>query len=143
MSNVVDRLISSLNAHDLDAVMRCYRADAVMVGPVVEAGSPEEIGSYFLHVWQGFPDFGLAVWEKVTCGEIVLAELLVSGRQTGPYLMVGGEMLAPTGRGVSLRCCCFWNVEGDLIVSQRLYYDQLEIYAQLGLRLPSDSEAPG
>ncbi|GLW99097.1 ester cyclase [Microtetraspora sp. NBRC 16547] len=141
MSDVVDRLISSLNAHDLDEVMRCYRADAAMVGPVMEAGSPEEIGSYFLHVWQGFPDFGLTVWEKITCGEVVAAELLISGRQTGPYLMIGGEILAPTGRSVSLRCCCFWNVEDDLIASQRIYYDQLEIYAQLGFRLPSDFEA--
>ncbi|MEV5744778.1 hypothetical protein AB0L30_32370 [Microbispora rosea] len=39
-------------------------------------------------------------------------------------------------RPASARCSCFWNVVDDLIASQRFYYDQLQVYVQLGMCLP-------
>ncbi|MFI6925281.1 hypothetical protein ACIBIZ_35435 [Nonomuraea spiralis] len=63
-------------------------------------------------------------------------ELTATGTHTGPYLTVGGELLAPPGGHISVRGCWFSHLRDDLVAGQHLYYDQLEIYAPLGLRLP-------
>ncbi|KAA9381422.1 nuclear transport factor 2 family protein [Microbispora cellulosiformans] len=136
MTDVVDRLIDALNNHDLDAVMRCYRPDAVATWPDMEACNPQEISSYCTQTWEAFPNLHFTPWEKTACGDAIATEMVVCGTQTGSWLLVGGEVLEATGRSVSARCSCFWNVADDLIASQRFYYDQLQIYAQLGMRLP-------
>jgi predicted ester cyclase len=119
-----------------------------VVGPEMEATGSEEIGSYFTQMWDGFPDLAFTLWETVTAQntvatenivttqDTVATELAATGTHTGPYLVAGGEVLAPTGRQISVRACWFWHLRHGLITSQRFYYDQLEIYAQLGLRLP-------
>ncbi|MGI5155717.1 ester cyclase [Microbispora sp. CA-102843] len=136
MYDVVGRMLDALNAHDLHAVLRCYAPDAVVVGPEMEAGEPGEIGSYMLQMWEGFPDLHFTVWETITCADVVATESTAVGTHTGPYLVAGGDILAPTGRRINIRVSWFWHLKDDLIQSQRFYYDQLQIYSQLGLRLP-------
>ncbi|GIH70125.1 ester cyclase [Sphaerimonospora thailandensis] len=136
MPDVVDRLIGALNAHDLDAVMRCYVADAVVVGPEMGAENLDEIASYHLHIWQGFPDHHLTVWEKIARRDMIAAEVLATGTHTGPYLVAGGDVLEATGRSISVRGSWLVTVESDYILSQRVYFDQLELYTRLGAQLP-------
>ncbi|MEU8178436.1 nuclear transport factor 2 family protein [Microbispora hainanensis] len=136
MYDVVDRMLDAMNAHDLHTVLRCYAPGAVVVGPEMEAGEPGEIGSYMLQMWEGFPDLHFTRWETITLGDAVATEMTAAGTHTGPYLVVGGDHLAPTGRRISVRVSWFWHLKDGLILSQRYYYDQLEIYSQLGLRLP-------
>ncbi|GIH47044.1 ester cyclase [Microbispora rosea] len=136
MYDVVNRMLRAMNAHDLDAVLRCYAPGAVVIGPEMEAGEPGEIASYMLQMWDGFPDLRFTLWETVTLADAVATEMTAAGTHTGPYLVAGGDILAPTGRGINVRVSWFWHLEDGLIQSQRFYYDQLEIYAQLGLRLP-------
>ncbi len=40
-----------------------------------------------------------------------------------------------TGRHVTVRAACMTYVVGDLVVTHRDYYDQLELYSQLGFGL--------
>ncbi|MEU7689263.1 ester cyclase [Microbispora hainanensis] len=136
MSDVVNRMIAAMNDHDIDAVLRCFTLDAVVVGPEFEAGNPNEIASYFLQIWEGFPDLRLLLWGRVGHGDALATELLATGTHRGPYLIADGQVLEPTGRFTSLRVSWFWHIANDLIVSQRYYYDQLELYTQLGLRMP-------
>ncbi|MFB4276850.1 MULTISPECIES: ester cyclase [unclassified Nonomuraea] len=140
---VVHRLLDAANAHDLDAVLRCYAPGAVVVGPEMEAAGPEEIGSYYTQMWDGFPDLRFTQWETITVRDTIATELTAAGTHTGPYLVAGGDVLAPTGRHVSVRVCWFWHLRDGLVSSQRFYYDQLEIYAQLGLRTPLSFGAGG
>ncbi|WP_169950705.1 ester cyclase [Microbispora sp. H11081] len=136
MYEVVDRMIEAMNARDLPAVLRCYGPDAVVVGPEMEAEGREEIGSFFLQVWEGFPDLRFTLWDTILAGDAVALELTAAGTHTGPYLVAGGDVLAPTGHSTSVRASWFWHLEDHLIHSHRFYYDQLQIYSQLGLRFP-------
>ncbi|WP_169984598.1 ester cyclase [Microbispora sp. H10836] len=136
MYDVVDRTLDAWNAHDLDALSRCYGPDAVVVGPEMEAEGREEIGSFILQIWEGFPDLHFTLWETIFAGDAVALELMSTGTHTGPYLVAGGDVLAPTGRSISVRASWFWHLEDHLILSHRFYYDQLQIYSQLGLRFP-------
>ncbi|MFI7040805.1 ester cyclase [Microbispora rosea] len=143
MSDVVDRMLAAMNAHDLDAVLRCFAPGAVVVGPEMEAGDPEEIGSYILQMWEGFPDLRFTLWGKVSHGDALATEMQAAGTHRGPYLIVDGQVLPPTGRFTSVRSSWFWHLADDLVVSQRYYYDQLELYTQLGLRMPLSFDTTG
>ncbi|MFI7423147.1 nuclear transport factor 2 family protein [Nonomuraea sp. NPDC049684] len=141
-NDIVRRLLGAANAHDVEAMLRCYAPDAVVVSPEMEAGGPGEIASYFTQIWDGFPDLHFTLWETVMLGGTLATELTATGTHSGPYLTVGGEVLAATGRQITVRACWFWDLRDGLVASQRLYYDQLEIYAQIGLCLPLSFEPP-
>ncbi|MEU8175031.1 nuclear transport factor 2 family protein [Microbispora hainanensis] len=143
MSDVVDRMLAAMNAHDIDAVLRCFAPDAVAVGPEMEAGNLDEIASYILQMWEGFPDLRLTLSERIGHGDALATELLATGTHRGPYLIADGQVLPPTGRFTTLRVSWFWHTAGDLVVSQRYYYDQLELYSQLGLRMPLTFDTTG
>ncbi|GAA1281429.1 hypothetical protein Psi02_37210 [Planotetraspora silvatica] len=137
MPDVIDRLISAVNAHDQGALMECYVPGAVAVWPEMQAEGWDEIIAFQGHIVEGFPDMRVTVWDKMVCDDNVVVEGTVTGTHTGPFLLAEGEVLQATGRSVSVRCCWVFTVEHDLVVSQRGYYDQLECYSHLGLRLPA------
>ncbi|WP_182904328.1 ester cyclase [Microbispora sp. H13382] len=135
MADVVDRYFSAYNAHDLDAVMRCYCAKPVTVVPGGPAEGRSEVASYHTGIWQAFPDVHVTVLQKVADGGTTAVAAVGTGRHTGPFPITTGEVLQATGRYVSVRCCWFFGTEGGLIVDQQVFYDQLELYLQLGLPL--------
>ncbi|GAA4575537.1 ester cyclase [Planotetraspora kaengkrachanensis] len=136
--DVVHRLVAAINDHDLDAVLRCYSPTAAAVGPQGVADGSEEIGFYHTHIWEGFPDLRLIVWETVQFGDLVMLESTVTGTNTGLFILPGGDVADRTGKSISVRYCWVFTVESAEIVAQRVYYDQLEMYAQLGARLVLD-----
>ncbi|MFF4772927.1 nuclear transport factor 2 family protein [Microtetraspora fusca] len=138
--DAADRLFEAINAHDQDAVTRCYTAEAVLVTPEIVAEGREQIASYYVHTWEGFPDVTLAVMGKAVCGDLIVVEALSAATHGGPYLALGGDVLQATGRRVRVRSCWLFTVEHDLIASQRLYYDQLQTFTQLGLTLCDSGE---
>ncbi|MBB2910671.1 ketosteroid isomerase-like protein [Streptosporangium becharense] len=141
-ADVTDRLVDAINAHDLEAVVRCYSPGAVNVTPEIQAENPEQIASYLEQAWEGFPDLRVEVLEKICAGDVVVLQAVVTGTHTGPYLICGGEMLEGSGRRTAVRCCLIIAVEDDLIVSHSVYFDQLEAYSQLGVRFLPPAEPP-
>ncbi|MFI7618168.1 ester cyclase [Nonomuraea terrae] len=139
MADVVDRLIEAVNAHDMEACLRCYSLDATMVGPELQAEGWAEIESYHAHVWEGVPDTCMTVWDRVAGDGRVAIEATFNGTHTGPFLIAGGRLLEPSGRKVNVHECWMFTVEHDLITALRLYFDQLELYMQLGASIPFTS----
>jgi len=134
-----DRVIAALNDHDLEAAMRCFARDAVYVGPVGAAEGHEQIAWYFQHLLQAFPDLQLTPWCKVpVCDPAVSAvsEYVMTGTHLGPLLLPGGSTLEATGQRIAVRAAGLCTIENGLIISDRDYYDQLELFSQLGLCLP-------
>ncbi|MEV7807686.1 nuclear transport factor 2 family protein [Microbispora sp. NPDC088329] len=142
MADVVDRYFDAYNAHDLDAVMRCYCAKPVAVGPGGPAEGRSEVASYHTGIWQAFPDVHATVLQKVGDGEATAVAAVGTGRHTGPFPLTTGEVLQGTRRYVSVRCCWFFAVKDGLIVNQQVFYDQLELYLQLGLPPSRPGPAP-
>ncbi|TDD32035.1 hypothetical protein E1286_44135 [Nonomuraea terrae] len=137
MSDVVDRLIAAVNAHDMEACLRCYSVAATMVGPEMQAEGRAQITSYHAHVWDGIPDVSITVWDRISNGDRVAVETTFNGTHTGPFLIAGGRVIEPSGRRVSFRGCWIFTVEDNLIITHRLYFDQLELYTQLGVAPPA------
>ncbi|WP_336208688.1 ester cyclase [Nonomuraea sp. LPB2021202275-12-8] len=140
-SQVSDALTDAINDHTLDGILRLYSPQAVFVAPGGVAEGHEQIATFYGHMFEGFPDARATLWRKITNGSVTLHQWTLTGTHLGPFLMPGGGTLDATGQGVAVRACSTADMDGDLIVSHQFYFDQLELFASLGVRL--SPEGPG
>ncbi|GII87770.1 hypothetical protein Ssi03_57600 [Sphaerisporangium siamense] len=130
---VHNRYIAAWNAHDMDSLVRTLSPDGVTISPDCVTQGFEELASVIGEFWEAFPDVRTTVMESYDDGDTAIDELLMQGTHLGPYRTPGGRVVEPTYRRISLRCFYLTTVEDGLIVSLRLYFDQLQLRDQLGL----------
>jgi predicted ester cyclase len=130
-----DRLSEAINAHDLHQLLQYYSPDAALVTPMGVAEGHEQIAWFYEQFFKGFPDLRKTAWLEVACGDPVVTEWTVTGTHTGPFLLPEGREVQGTGRRITIRTSCAYHVDNGVIVAQREYYDQLELYSQLGFGL--------
>jgi uncharacterized protein (TIGR02246 family) len=129
------RLFEAINAHDLHRVLERYSPDAVLVTPVGVAEGREQIAWFYELFFQGFPDFHQTAWFEADCDDPAITEWTLTGTHTGPFLLPDGRVMEGTGRRVTIRASCAAHVENGKIITHREYFDQLELYSQLGFGL--------
>jgi ketosteroid isomerase-like protein len=130
------RLTDAINAHDLQGVLDCYSPDAVYVTPSGVAEGHEQIAWLYEQFFRGFPDFhGTAWFEIAECDNPAVTEWTYTGTHTGPFLLPNGQEIQGTGRRITIRATCAAHAENGKIVTHREYFDQLELYSQLGFGL--------
>ncbi|GAA3844592.1 hypothetical protein GCM10022226_79690 [Sphaerisporangium flaviroseum] len=130
------RLTDAVNAHDLRRVLDCYSPDAVYVTPAGVAEGHDQIAWFYEQFFKAFDDFHETAWfELGDCDNPSVTEWTYTGTHTGPFLRPDGREIGPTGCHVTIRATCACHVEGGKITTHREYYDQLELYSQLGLGL--------
>ncbi|WP_084369534.1 ester cyclase [Microbispora sp. ATCC PTA-5024] len=130
------RLGDAINAHDIQGVLDCYSPDAVYVAPAGVAEGHEQIAWFYEQFFTAFADFHATAWfELGDCDNPAVTEWTYTGTHTGPILLPDGREIGPTGRHVSLRATCSTYVENGKITTHREYFDQLELYTQLGFGL--------
>jgi ketosteroid isomerase-like protein len=134
-----DMLFDAVNGHDMDEIMDCYREDAVLVTPAGIAEGREQISWYYQHLLTAFPDLHVTAWHKVLCGEPAMSEWTMTGTHTGPFLVPDGSVAEGTGRKIIIRGCGACSIDDDRIITHRDYYDQLELYNQIGFCLEVES----
>ncbi|MBP2705807.1 ester cyclase [Microbispora sp. RL4-1S] len=129
----VNLFFDACNAHDLDAVARCYTEDVIFVTPSGQAEGCDQALSHHAVIWDAFPDESFTILHTIAQGDDVGMAVLITATHTGPLLLAKGEIAEPTGLRVSIRSWWTFSVLEGLIESHQLYWDQLEMYAQLGL----------
>ncbi|GGK66978.1 hypothetical protein Sme01_10060 [Sphaerisporangium melleum] len=134
---VMTRLSQAYNSHDVEAITRCYARRAVTVTPGGVAEGLDEIFSYYAEWVGAFPDSVVTPSALFTVGDSSVLEFMVTGTHKGALTLAAGEVAEATGRPIALRCCSVCTMEDGLVVSHRLYYDQLELAAQLGYPMPT------
>ncbi|GGO30119.1 ester cyclase [Microbispora bryophytorum] len=130
-----DRLFTAINRHDLYDVLDCYAPDAVYVGPTGVAEGRGQIAWIYEGLCKVFPDICYTAWYKAPCVDPAFTEYAMTGTHMGPLLLPDGRVAAPTGRRITVRGSCACAVEHGKIITDRDYYDQLELYSQLGISL--------
>jgi ketosteroid isomerase-like protein len=132
---IKDRLYEAINDHDLSRVLEYYSPDAVLVSPMGVAEGHEQIAWVYEQLFNAFPDLRITAWYKVPYDDPAITEWTLTGTLTGPYMVPGGLEVTATGRHVAVRGACAAYVEDGRVVTHREYYDQLELYSQIGFRL--------
>jgi hypothetical protein len=82
MSDAVDRLLEALNAHDLDAFVACYAADATIENghDKVVARGHNELRARYGPMFEESPDVRVEPLSRTVVGEFVVQEERVTGR---------------------------------------------------------------
>ncbi|GGO21562.1 ester cyclase [Microbispora bryophytorum] len=132
--DIRDELVLAFNGHDLRRLSQCYSPSAVLVGPEGVAEGQEQIATFWEQLLTAFLDARLTPWYKAAVSDPAVTEWCLTGTHMGPLLLPSGRHLEGTGRQVAIRGCCVLHVENDRIVTHQQYYDQLELYSQLGFR---------
>jgi ketosteroid isomerase-like protein len=131
---VMDRATAAMIDGDLDAMAKCYAADATAVTP--DAGvlhGREQIITQFRRFLDAFPDAAFEPAATHEAGNVAIDEGFFVGTHTGPLELPTGEQVPPTGRQVRMRSCDIATVDGGMIIDHHFYYDQSELLEQLGL----------
>jgi steroid delta-isomerase-like uncharacterized protein len=126
---VVREHMESENDHDFETTIGTFahpRYEIVPTGDVYDGEA--EVRRYFAETRTAFPDQRneLVALRQADDGVIVEFDLL--GTHLGPL-----RSLPPTGRPFRARVCAFFIFEGERIVCERVYFDQLTILRQLGV----------
>lgn len=128
--SVIEQHINAFNSRDNAADP--WSADAEMVAPAgTFVGRESVLG--FLGVFQGaFSDGRLTVNSWVVEGEYAAVEGVFAGTHDGVLQSPNGEV-PPTGKSIVFRWSASYEVSGDQLRYEHLYFDQLDFLGQLGL----------
>jgi ketosteroid isomerase-like protein len=116
--------------------MLLFHPGCALVSPEGTADGREEIASVVTRFFTAFPDYHRSTWRKIDVGDCAVDEVTLTGTHKGPLLLPDGEEAEATGRPIFVRCCDLITVQDGLVVSYQVYFDQLELLAQLGLYPP-------
>lgn len=105
MSDVVDRVLAALNAHDVDAFVACYTPDGTIENGYdrVAASGHDELRERFGPMFAEHPALTVKAISRTVVGDFVVQEEEV------------------TGRGEHERHVAVYLVEDGLIKRERLY----------------------
>ena len=139
---VLDRHVAAFGAKDPNA--EPWSEDAEMVAPAGRFEGREQILEFFKVFWNAFPDVRLEITRSIEDGGRAAAEGMLTGTQTGALPTPDGE-IPPTGQRIELRWAAMYEVRGDQIASEHLYFDQVELMTQLGVmpEAPAEEAAAG
>lgn len=138
-TRAADKHIAAFNAHDATALTANETPDIEFEAPGVRLRGREQVAEFFATYWRAFPDAQVTLRNRVIDGPTVVSENVLAGTHAGPLRTPQGD-IAPTGRRVESHGIAVQRVQAGLVASEHLYFDQLEMLAQLGV-LPEPAKA--
>ena len=133
--HVLEQAIEYWNAGDRDAWATRYAEDVVYEAPGGQriSGLANLRGQYFDALLTAAPDRLSRDVVLFSDGEYVVEQARYVGTHTGPLRNPDGVEVPATGKHFDFPFVGIFHVRGGKISSIRIYYDQLELFAQLGL----------
>jgi rhodanese-related sulfurtransferase/ketosteroid isomerase-like protein len=107
--SIGDRLTRAINSRDMEAVLSCYREDAVVVDPAGACEGHDEICNLYQEWFDMFSSFLLVDTTRMEVGDTAAFEWALTGKAGGADVHVMGAD--------------FCRVEDGLIVHHQMYYD--------------------
>jgi steroid delta-isomerase-like uncharacterized protein len=137
---VLEQAIDYWNATDRDAWETLYADDVVYEAPGGQriSGLSALKDQYFDALVTAAPDRTSREVVLFAEGEHVVEQARYSGTHTGPLRSPTGVEIPATGKAFDFPFVGIFRVQGGKITSIRIYYDQMELFTQLGL-IPSAS----
>src|SRR4051795_6406650 len=126
---VVREHMDSENVQDFDRTIATFdhpRYELVATGDVFDGD--EAVRAYFAETRRAFPDQRNELVALHHADDHVIVEVDVLGTHLGPL-----RALPPTGRAFRCRTCAHFVFDGDRLLCERAYFDQLTVMRQLGL----------
>jgi hypothetical protein len=137
---VIKRQQDGFNAHDADAMLQLYAADARFDAPGwASEGNLEQMAFALRRQFRAFPDISEELLSSATDGKYAFSEFHVRGTHLGPFLLPTGDSLPPTGESFEFKGTIVYVLNDDgLVAFQRTYWDPSKLP---GPTNPHQSEA--
>jgi steroid delta-isomerase-like uncharacterized protein len=126
---IVREHMESENEHDFDTTIGTFdhpRYELIPTGDVYDG--EEQVRAYFAESRTAFPDQRNELVALRHADDAVIVEFDLLGTHLGRL-----RALPPTGRAFKTRMTAYFLFDGDRLVCERVYFDQLSIMRQLGL----------
>jgi predicted ester cyclase len=127
---VVERHVEAFNGRRAEADPWAH--DAELIAPGASMRGREEVRGFLGAFWDAFPDGRLELSRVFAERSVAAAEGRFIGTHTGVLRTPTGDLPA-TSRSVEFRWMSSYDVRGDELASEHLYFDQVELLGQLGL----------
>jgi predicted ester cyclase len=127
---VVERHVEAFNAHQADADP--WTEDAELIAPGASIRGRDDVLAFIGAFWEAFPDGRLELSRILSEGSVAAAEGRFIGTHSGVFRTPTGDVPA-SGRVVDFRWMSAYEVRGDELASEHLFFDQVELLTQLGL----------
>jgi predicted ester cyclase len=135
---VARRYDEAFNNQDPEARKTIEAADIEMVLPGdMTLRGPDEVLGVVRAFWEALPDGKITTDNDFASENMVLSEGTLAGTHSGIFRTPQGEV-PPSGNAVKLRFASVKRIENDKLVSEHLYFDQLEFLRQIGALPPSE-----
>jgi steroid delta-isomerase-like uncharacterized protein len=128
--------MTALAAGDLDTYMSYYREDVVLEDPQYPdpLRGPAMVREDLDGLLTAYPDGSFETRRVIGQGDVVGAEFVFTGTNTGALVLPDGTAVPPTGRPVRFPLSVFNRMDADgQIVEENRYYDLTTIIRQLEL----------
>jgi steroid delta-isomerase-like uncharacterized protein len=121
--------MDSENRHEFDATLDTFehpRYELIATGDVYDGTA--EVADYFEESRRAFPDQRNELLALHHADDAVLVEAVIRGTHDGPL-----RSLPPTGRKYELPILAIFMFDGDKLMCERVYFDQMTVLRQLGV----------
>lgn len=136
---VVEEHIRCENEHDLDGIMATFSDHAEYDDSPWDEHhrGRDAVRAYYDGLLTVLPDLGIEVHRRYIADEAIVLEVTISGTHLATWRGVPA-----TGRHVEFPVCAVYTFgDGGRLAGERIYYDRMEVLAQLGLSHGPDTLA--
>lgn len=127
-----DYAVKLWNGGDIAFVDSLYAEDcSYNSADVFEAKGSEKIKEFVKWVYSVYPDFAVTLDEPMMLTDRLAYKFKASGTNKGPL----GENMPPTGKKMSFNGVSITKIENGKVIEERVYYNQVPLYKQLGYKL--------
>ena len=133
LTDIVDAGIAAFNRGDIEAYCATYADDAVLTSPDGIFTGRDAITENWTLGHKAFGDEQVVVTLTVEDGDRVIQEWTWRATNTGDLTMPDGTVVPATGNKVEVNGAAITTLRDGKIVSQRMYFDNVAAYSQLGL----------
>ena len=133
--NVLERAIERWHAADRDGWAALYTDDVAYEAPggARISGLADLKEKYFDALLTAAPDRASADVVLLAEGDMVVEQARYTGTHTGTWRSPDGAEIPATGKTLDFPFVGVFKVDDGKISSIRIYYDQVEVFTQLGL----------
>jgi steroid delta-isomerase-like uncharacterized protein len=130
--NELEEHLRAENSHDLDAIMKTFGKNSVLLLNGIRFATPDKIRC--LHEELGFGNNGafsnlkVEIQKRHVTSESVILEQTLNGTHTGTWMGI-----QPTGKTFSVAICTIYIFDGEgKLAEERVYFDRALLIKQLG-----------
>jgi predicted ester cyclase len=131
------RFIRAFNAHDENAMRNLNASNHTLTAPGDIKLQGRDTTGYALEWIKACPDGKLTVRNEIISGPWVVEEVTFEGTQQGALAGPSGSIPA-TGKRLAIQSVIITRYENDMAVETKLYFDQSEVFKQLGVTQSPD-----